>query len=85
VCRLELTIFTRSQCPLCEQAKQQLHILQKEISFRLIEKDISSSEDLTEQYGLMIPVVEFEGEIVAYGKVHLFDIKQRLQRKISTI
>lgn len=76
--KMELVLYTRKQCPLCAEAKEQLQRLQKEIPFRLIEKDIESCDAWTEKYGLMIPVVEYKGEMLGYGRVHLFAIKERL-------
>ena len=35
--------------------------------FRLIEKDITQDDALYEKYGLMIPVLEWQGEIIQYG------------------
>ncbi|GER65935.1 thioredoxin family protein [Weizmannia acidilactici] len=80
---MELTLYTRKHCPLCEEAKELLHLLQKEIPFRLVERDIEKNDGWMERYGLMIPVVEFEGEVIQYGRIHEFAIRQRLHEKID--
>ena len=74
-----LILYTRTGCHLCEKAKQALIELKKSIPFSFEEKDIAQSDELTERYGLMIPVVEIDGEVAAYGRFNKFDISKRLQ------
>ena len=76
-----ITLYTRNRCPLCDKAKATLDELKQEWDFRLEEIDIETSDDLTERYGLMIPVVHLDGEEVGFGFVNKFDIRNRLQGK----
>jgi glutaredoxin len=76
-----LTFYTRKKCPLCDKAKAVLEEVQAEIDFHLIENDIDDRDDWTEKYGLMIPVVEMDGEVVEYGHVNKFVISNRLHEK----
>ncbi|MEH7107789.1 MULTISPECIES: glutaredoxin family protein [Bacillaceae] len=78
-----LTLYTRNGCHLCEDAMDVLRELEQEFAslVDLQEIDISTSDELTERYGLMIPVVLMDGEEVAYGHVNKFDISNRLQVK----
>ncbi|WP_163183016.1 glutaredoxin family protein [Neobacillus sedimentimangrovi] len=78
-----ITLYTRSRCPLCDKAKAALLELKEEWDFELEEIDIESSDELTEKYGLMIPVVHIDGEEVAYGFVNKFEIGERLQEKMA--
>ena len=73
--------YTRSQCGLCEDAKITLKLLQDELNFEILEKDIEESDDLTERFGLMIPVVELDGEILQYGQIDYFTLSKRLHEK----
>ncbi|HEY4554365.1 MAG TPA: glutaredoxin family protein, partial [Bacillaceae bacterium] len=66
---MRLTFYTRTQCPLCEDAKLVLKSLQREYPFEVEEVDISRSDKLTEEYGLMIPVVKMEGKMIQYGLI----------------
>ncbi|WP_335871621.1 glutaredoxin family protein [Bacillus sp. 2205SS5-2] len=77
----EIIFYTRESCHLCEEAKRTLLLVQEEIPFILIERDIASREEWTEKYGLMIPVVECQGEIVQFGFVDFYSISKRLQAK----
>ena len=76
-----ITLYTRNRCPLCDKAKAAILELKKERDFELKEIDIESSDELTERYGLMIPVVHLDGEEVGFGFVDKFDISKRLQEK----
>ncbi|MGG1676411.1 glutaredoxin family protein [Neobacillus sp. NRS-1170] len=77
----QITLYTRNRCPLCDKAKAVLLELKEEWDFELKEMDIEESDELTELYGLMIPVVHLDGDEVAYGMVNKFDISNRLQEK----
>ncbi|MEH7094974.1 glutaredoxin family protein [Neobacillus vireti] len=76
-----ITLYTRNRCPLCEKAKHTILELQEDWKFRFEEIDIDTSDELTELYGLMIPVVHLDGKEVGFGFVDKFDISNRLQEK----
>ncbi|MFD2444667.1 glutaredoxin family protein [Bacillus sp. CGMCC 1.16607] len=77
-----LIFYTRQKCSLCDKAKVVIEELHQEMEFEWIEKDIDESDELTEKYGLMIPVVEIDGEEVEYGHINKFIISKRLQESI---
>ncbi|WP_409251945.1 glutaredoxin family protein [Bacillus sp. SCS-153A] len=77
----EVNFYTRDRCPLCEDAKLMLKLVKEDIPFILNEHDIDESDELTERFGLMIPVVEIDGEIVQYGQIDYFTVSKRLQVK----
>lgn len=76
-----ITLYTRKSCPLCDKAKDTLLELNRDWDFNLQEIDIESSDDLTEQYGLMIPVVYIDGVEAGFGVINKFDIRNRLHEK----
>jgi uncharacterized membrane protein/glutaredoxin len=55
---INVTLYTRKGCHLCEQAKADLEALQAAIPHKLVEVDIESEADLVASYALEIPVVE---------------------------
>lgn len=55
---LVVTLYTRSDCELCDQAQKDLESLQKKIPHRLVKVDIDSDPALQSAYGTEIPVVE---------------------------
>jgi glutaredoxin len=76
-----ITFYTRKSCPLCEKAKKIILDLKEEWNFTLEEINIDESDELTEAYGIMIPVVHINGEEVAFGIINKIDISNRLQEK----
>jgi uncharacterized membrane protein/glutaredoxin len=54
---LEVTLYTRHDCELCETAKQYLENIQSEIPHTLIEVDIDEDPALVEVYGSRVPVI----------------------------
>lgn len=77
----QVLFYTRNQCGLCQDAKITLKLLQDELGFEIKEIDIDESDDLTERFGLMIPVVEMDGEILQYGQIDYFTLSKRLHEK----
>ncbi|WP_044338277.1 glutaredoxin family protein [Rossellomorea aquimaris] len=77
----QVIFYTRTQCGLCEDAKITLKLLQDELGFAINEIDIEESDELTERFGLMIPVVELDGEILQYGQIDYFTLSKRLHEK----
>lgn len=80
-----ITLFTRNGCHLCEKAMAVLLELKEEWNFMLEEIDIASSDELTERYGLMIPVACIDGEVAAFGQINKFDISNRLHEKKANL
>lgn len=77
----KITLYTRKHCSLCEKAKQVILELKEDWIFTLDEIDIDESDELTELYGIMIPVVQIDGEEVGFGIINKIDISNRLQEK----
>lgn len=55
---LTVTLYTRRECHLCDQAKTDLESLQTRYPHRLVEIDIDSDPALQKAYLLEIPVIE---------------------------
>jgi uncharacterized membrane protein/glutaredoxin len=71
---LNVTLYTRQGCHLCEDVKSDLNALQAQFPHRLIEVDIDSDPALASKYGLEIPVIEV-GPYVAKAPI----TRQKLQ------
>ena len=55
---LTVTLYTRPDCHLCEQAKTDLEALQAVVPHQLVEIDIETDPALVSKFALEIPVVE---------------------------
>jgi glutaredoxin len=57
-----VTVYSRPDCHLCEEALAALRRLQRELDFELCELDIDADEALQRAYFERIPVVALDGE-----------------------
>jgi hypothetical protein len=81
-----LKIYSRTSCPLCVEALEELEKLKESMDIEIELVDIYSDDALLEQYQLMIPVVEYEGMVLGYGKIKKDFIRKRLlDKKQETI
>lgn len=55
---LNVILYTRADCRLCDDVKSDLETLQREVPHELIEIDIADDPTLEEKYGEFIPVVQ---------------------------
>jgi uncharacterized membrane protein len=55
---IEVTLYSRADCHLCEQVQQYLEELNREIPHKLSVIDVDSRTDLQKQYGFNVPVVK---------------------------
>ena len=79
---MKLKFYTKKECPLCEKAKARLQELQGEMDFSIEEVDIYQDDALLEKYQIMIPVVEYNEEMLGYGIINKEEIRKRLLEKI---
>jgi len=79
-----LVLYMRNKCHLCELARESIQLLKNEFDFSYMEVDIDQSDELTEKYGIMIPVVEIDGEEVQFGHIDSFTISEALMTKGKT-
>ncbi len=78
---MELTVYSRPGCHLCEEAMELLRGLQAELGFVLRERDISSDEDLHRAYFERIPVVAVDGEELWEYFVEETLVRERLESR----
>lgn len=76
-----VTLYSRPGCHLCETAREILEELQQQWNFTIEEINIDLDDQLTEQYGIMIPVVVLDGEELQYGIVDKMFISEAFTRK----
>jgi uncharacterized membrane protein/glutaredoxin len=55
---VEVTLYSRADCHLCEQVQEYLEELNTEIPHKLSVIDVDSRSDLQKQYGFNVPVVK---------------------------
>ncbi len=63
---MKLTLYSKPDCPLCDELKTDLDGLQEEFGFKLVECNIEDNGVDFERYQYLIPVLDIEGGPVLY-------------------
>ncbi|MFC0274631.1 glutaredoxin family protein [Metabacillus herbersteinensis] len=75
---VEVKMYSKDKCSLCDKGLAILHELQKEFSFSIEVVDIYQDDNLLELYQVMIPVITIEDEIIEFGIVEKYNLRKRL-------
>lgn len=78
---LNVTIYSKKDCHLCDSAKETLLKVQQELLFSLNEIDIEKDKTAFEKYKYLIPVIEIDGEKAFNYKVDGNELKKILKLK----
>ena len=76
-----LTVYSRPDCHLCEDAMAALRNLQQELGFDLLERDITADEALHRAYFERVPVVVVDGEELCDYVVEEALVRERLESR----
>lgn len=76
---LEVTLYTRPGCHLCEEAKALLEPLLAEFGATLREMNIDEDRELIERYGWDIPVIFLGTHKVAKHRVDCTQFRRQLE------
>jgi len=63
---MQLTLYTKPDCHLCDELKRDLADLRSEFGFALTERNILEDAALEQQFQYLIPVLEIEGRTLLY-------------------
>ncbi len=77
---LDLTLYTRAGCHLCEEMKAALAPLIAGFALRLREVDVDQSEDLRALYGYDVPVLFLGPRKVAKHRLDAGQLRRQLER-----
>lgn len=66
-----LTVYSREECPLCEELLAELVPYAHQHGIALQVVDVDSDPLLLRRYGLKVPMVDYGGETVAIGHLDL--------------
>lgn len=76
---IELTLYGRPGCHLCDEMKAGLPALLAGQAFRLTEVEVGWQGELAERYGRLLPVLEYAGAEVC----HFFLDEDRLRAALA--
>lgn len=61
---VELTLYTRTDCHLCEDMQQALSALEDELDFMITIISIENNDELERAYGTRVPVLKLKNKMV---------------------
>jgi glutaredoxin len=80
---MEVTLYTRAGCHLCEETKRALGPLLEEFGLHLSEIDVDGDPHLAARYGQEVPVIFLGGRKVAKYRVDMRAFRRLLERDRS--
>lgn len=76
-----LTLYSKPDCHLCEDAVAVLEGLRSQLDFELVELDITADDALHRAYFERIPVLELDGEELCEFFVDEALVRERLESR----
>jgi glutaredoxin len=76
-----LTLYTRKNCCLCDDAKEVLDRVRTRAPFELDVVDVDGDAELTQRYGWEVPVVLVDGKKWAKFRVDEHALERRLRAR----
>jgi hypothetical protein len=76
--RMLIELYSKSHCPLCEDALTVLRDLRGRYAFDLVERDIRGDPSLWERFRYEIPVVLIDGEVAFRHRIDPEELERRL-------
>ena len=77
---IELVLYTRKSCPLCDEMKHEIAGARAAEPYTLREIDIDSDPELVRLHGLSIPVLAIEGHVAFKGRLTARDFLRKVER-----
>src|SRR5262245_42373662 len=79
---VKLVVYTRQDCPLCDEAAEFLRREQQRLGFQMEWIDVDDNAQLKALHGDCVPVVEVNGEVRFRGRINPV-LWQRLIRALA--
>ena len=76
--KIKLQLYTKADCPLCDEAKESLQSLAAQVPIQIEEIDITANLGLFTKYKELIPVLELEGKQLFVHRIHAKALKRKL-------
>ena len=78
--KLQLTLYTRPRCGLCDLLHEDLLALCRDWAVAIVPIDVDSDPDLKARYGVRIPVVVGDGAVLCEGRLDASAVRAFLDR-----
>ncbi|HXE76188.1 MAG TPA: glutaredoxin family protein [Candidatus Xenobia bacterium] len=76
---MELVLYTRVGCHLCDEAKGTLAPVLREFGVALKEVDVDTDPGLAQRYGEQVPVLMLDGRKLAKYRIDVAQVRRALE------
>lgn len=76
--KIKLQLYTKADCPLCDEAKNSLESIAAQFPIQIEEVDIAANLGLFTKYKELIPVLELDGKRLFVHRIHVKALKRKL-------
>lgn len=80
---MQVTLYTRAGCHLCDEAKAQIAPLLRRFALTLEEVDIDTDTELQARFGKDVPVIFLDGRKVAKHRIDVDQFRRLLERAVD--
>lgn len=78
---MHLTFYRQDGCVLCDEAEMMMRLVQEDYPLTWTTVDIRTNDEIHEKFMLLVPVLEYEGEVLLYGNIGYVDLVLLFQDK----
>ena len=77
----KVIFYMRKPCPLCDDVKTWLLMLQQEYAFEIEERNIDTNDTWLEKYQLLIPVVTINDVMLHANQLNVLSLERVLKQE----
>ena len=82
--RIQVVLYTRRECCLCEEMKELLHAVSGDYALDLVEVDIDQAPDFLAQWNHEVPVLFIDGRKAFKYRTTEPELRKRLDQALFT-
>jgi hypothetical protein len=82
---VELVLYTRTPCPLCDEMLAALERAGLEGRYTLARRDVDGDPRLAREYGMRVPVLALGGEVLAEGRTSPAALREAFEARTRTL
>ena len=83
--RIELRLYTKRSCPLCDEMKRELARVRVRPPFELVEIDVEHDAELLARHGQSVPVLEIAGRPAFKGRLSAAEFERKYARRVAEL
>ena len=79
----QVTLYTRSDCGLCNGAIEELWMLRGPLQFTLVSRNVDDDPALVERYNDLVPVIAVGDQVVAHAPIDFANLREVLSAALG--